>query len=198
MLHLLLHRLSPTCKFTTPTKRCRFSKLHALRYVQVTNNINICMYIYIHYVCIYIHGPSQLATTSRVHIPEPSSSIYHRHRFIIMIILSHISLLFLSPLMYVAVAVMWVIRLYKAGKQHLDPLCVGSSMLLLTLLMYSLCIYCNIITTRNLLQICHIHEPKKNQQHHLYFYEKNNYHQKLKSIYIYEKYLGSPLLLTPS
>jgi len=36
---------------------------------------------------------------------------------------------------------MWVIRLYKAGKQHLDPLSVGLSMLLLTLLMYSLYIF---------------------------------------------------------
>lgn len=56
----------------------------------------------------------------------------HHHQFIIdryiMMIIITISLA-LSPPIHVAVAVMWVIRLYKAGKQHLELLSVGSSML---------------------------------------------------------------------
>ena len=103
MLHILLHRLSPTEDAPTPirpTKRLRFSKLHDLRMYKLQIQD---MYIWIH-------------------IPEPSSSVYHRsiyHEFMMIIITISLAL---SPPIHVAVAVMWVIRLYKAGKQHLELL----------------------------------------------------------------------------
>ncbi|WZY72955.1 hypothetical protein YC2023_005195 [Brassica napus] len=97
MLHLLLHIDSaPLANSLTPLRPTRRRVL-----------VNVMFYLHL--------------TPLRVHIPEPSSSMYHGHRYIMMIITHYFSL---SPSFYVTVAVMWVIRLYKAGKQHLDPLSV--------------------------------------------------------------------------